>query len=632
MSRVALNSAAFLTAFLAGAPALANEATPGELARLSLEELVNLEITAVSKRPERLADAAASVFVIGGEDVRRSGVQSLAEALRLAPNLNVQQIDALDYGISARGLNGFESANKLLVLVDGRTVYSPFFGGVEWSQLHPPLVDLNRIEVVSGPGGALWGANAVNGVVNVVSKPAEETLGGLVQAIGGTGDDSLTLRYGGLIGDHGAFRVHVGAYDRADTLRGGADAGDGWNGAQIGFRTDFAFGGDRLTLQGGAYDDDVPSGVPARPQGKLEGYNLVGRWTRTFESGATFELQAWYDRYERRARGILDGVITWDVQGQHTVSLGRHDVVVGAGYRAWNDKFANYVNAFVLDPPSRDNDLVNAFVQDQIRLGAVTLTLGVKGEHNSFSGTEWLPSVRAAWRLSETSVLWAAASRAVRNPSRLDRELVFPPFLLGSNFQPEELVAYEFGWRGRPAPHLSLSATAFHHRYDGLRSVEPTPGTVFPLRIGNGLEGETWGLEAWGDLDVSTDWRLSGGLTLLAKDIRASPGSADRSALAAAGHDPDYYGYLRSRSRLTDRLDLDVRLRFAGETPRERTGGYRDAPAYVDADARLAWRLNDHAELSLAGFNLLDESRPEATEPRRMEVRRSVQLGLRVDW
>lgn len=620
------------TAGLFGASIAHAAVADDELARLSLEDLSNLEITSVSKRPERLSAAAASVFVLGNDDLRRSGVQSLPEALRLAPNLNVQRVDALDYGISARGLNGFESANKLLVLIDGRSVYSPFYGGVEWSQNHLALPDIDRIEVISGPGGALWGANAVNGVINVVSRSAALTQGGLFDVVAGTGDDTVIARYGGRLGQAGAFRIYAQAYQRADTRISGRDANDGWEGAQIGFRTDFASAASHLTVQGEVYHDDVPSGVPGAPEGKLEGGNLLGRWAWRFQSGSTLEVQAYYDRSERRARGVFDGVITRDLQVQHSVQRGRHALVMGGGYRQWDDKFANYVNGFVLDPPRRSTTLANLFLQDQIEFGDLTATLGVKAEHNSYSGTEWLPSARLAWRVSETGMVWGAVSRAVRNPSRLDRELVFPPFLLPSEFEPERLIAYELGYRGQPTPRLSLSATVFYHDYEGLRSNEITPVTIIPVRIGNGLEGETWGVEAWGDFDATPNWRLSAGVTALGKDIRIAPGSLDRSSLAAGGHDPKVQASVRTQNRLTSFLDLDIRLRFVGETSRELTGGYLDAPAYLDADARLTWRLNERVEMALAGFNLLDESHPEATEPRRTEARRSVQARLRVHW
>ncbi|MDP3175930.1 MAG: TonB-dependent receptor [Phenylobacterium sp.] len=609
--------------------AAARAETSSDLARMSLEELSNVEVTSVSKRPERIAEAAASVFVLTNDDIRRSGVQSVAEALRLAPNLGVQRVDALDYGISARGLNGFESANKLLVLIDGRSVYSPFFSGVEWSQLHPDLPDLDRIEVVSGPGGTLWGANAVNGVVNIVTRPADQTQGLAGLAAGGAGYQSYTARYGGRLGADGAFRIYGRAYDRADSIRDGSSAADGWKGGQLGFRTDFDRGPTHLTLQGDAYHDRVPSQIPASPNGKLVGQNLLVRWTQAWSDDADFEVQAYYDRYERIARGILDGVRTYDIQAEQRLTIGQHQLVFGAGHRVWKDRFANFVNGFVLDPPTRRSELSNAFVQDQVALGDVTLTVGVKAEHSTLGGTEWMPNVRLAWRQSPNTLLWGAASSAVRNPSRLDRDLVFPPLLVRSQFEAERLIAYELGYRGRPHPRLSLSATIFYHDYERLRSTEPTPVTILPVRIANGLEGESWGLEIWSDFQATERWRLSAGISGLGKDFRTSDNAVDLSRLAAVGHDPNFQMIARSQHQLSDRLDLDLRVRYVGEVPAELTPGYRKAPAYAEADARLSWRVSDRVELSLAGFNLLDASHPEATEPRRNELRRNYQVAVR---
>jgi iron complex outermembrane receptor protein len=613
-------------------PGVAWAQSSGDLTRLSIEDLSNVEVTSVSKRPERLADAPASVYVLGNEDIRRNGVQTVAEALRLAPNLNVQKVDALDYAISARGLNGFESANKLLVVVDGRSVYSPFFGGVEWSQIQPDLTDVDRIEVVSGPGGTLWGANAVNGVINIVTRPADLTQGLAGQAVAGRGYQFYSVRYGGAVGQTGAYRVYARTFDRADTLRAGAQAGDGWRGGQIGFRTDLDSDVGHFTLQGDTYYDHVPSQIPANPRGKLVGDNLLGRWTRTLSDRSEFELQVYYDRYERIARGILDGVATYDVQGQQRLELGRHQLVVGAGYRRWSDRFENFVNPFVLDPPRATSGLSNAFIQDQISRDDVTVTLGLKAERNSFTGLEWIPNARLAWRVSDNALVWSAVSKAIRTPSRLDRDLVYPSILARSDFQPEKLTSYELGYRGRLAPRLSVSTTLFYHDYEGVRSNEPAPGTLFPIRIGNGLEGQTWGLEAWGDLDLSEDWRISIGGTTLAKQFKRAPGSQDISNLAAAGHDPDYQLSVRSNSRLTRSIDLDVRLRYVGSTPAEMVSNYLDAPAYGEADVRLTWRVSDKVQLSLAGSNLLHDHHPEATEPRRTETRRNFQVALRYGW
>lgn len=615
---------------LPAGPCLAE--APPDLSRLSIEQLSNVEVTSVSKRPERVADAAASIFVLTNDDVRRSGVQSVAEALRLAPNLSVQRVDAQDYGISARGLNGFESSNKLLVLIDGRSVYSPFFAGVEWSQLHPDIPDIDRIEVASGPSGALWGANAVNGVVNIVTRSADLTQGVAGLAALGPRIQSYTARYGGRLGASGAYRVYGRAYYRDDTTRNGLNLNDGRDGAQVGFRTDFELNRDQFTVQGDTYLDRVPSQIPTSPEGKLVGQNLLGRWTHSSDENTEIEIQAYYDRYERIARGILDGVITYDLQAQQRMSLGAHRLVFGAGHRVWTDQFANFVNAFVLDPPQRRLHLSNAFIQDQVDFGDLALTAGIKVEHSTLGGTEWMPNVRLAWRASGDTLFWGAISRAVRNPSRLDRDLVFPQVLVRSEFEPERLVAYELGYRGRPISRLSLSATLFYHTYQGVRSTEPTPGTVLPVMIGNGLDGQTWGLEAWAEMEMTPNWRLSAGGSTLGKDFQIAAGSQDISRLAAAGHDADFQFMLRSQHRLSERVDLDVRLRHVGETPAEATTGSLTAPAYTEANARLSWRLSDRIEVSVAGLNLLNESHVEATEPRRTEVRRNYQIALRYGW
>lgn len=607
-----------------------------DLSRLSLEELASLEVTSVSRRPEPISGAAASVFVLNNDDVRRSGAQSLPDVLRLAPNLTVTRVDALDYTVSARGLHGFESSNKLLVLVDGRSVYSPFFAGVEWTQINAPLADIDRIEVISGPGGALWGANAVNGVINITSRSAFETQGVLVDAAAGSGDDAVTVRFGARIGETLAGRFYVRAFDRADSLdREERNFGDGWSGVQAGFRTDLDRGRDRFTLQGDVYRSDLYllSGVPAAGDGGLEGGNLTGRWDRAFGDDSRLSVIAYRDRYERKARFLLDTVTTDSIAAQYAFARGRHQLVVGGEYRRWRDDFFNFIGGFVLDPLSDENDLSSIFVQDQIALrDDLTLTLGVKAENSSFSGLEWLPTGRLAWRPSLRQTIWAAASRSVRTPSRLDRDLVFRPLTEKGDFQPEELVAYEIGWRGRPSDRLSLSAALWRHEYDGLRSVEPTPVTTTPLRLQNGLEGETWGLEAWSEFDVRPGWRLSAGLNLLDREFRRSPGGNDRSAMASTGADPHAHGYVRSQWTVGDRLEIDLRLNAMDEIERPASNVYDGAPGWVDADARVAWRLTDTVELSVAGFNLLHGSRQEGAERRAREVRRSVQAGLRVSW
>lgn len=611
-------------------------ATAEDLSQLSIEELSTLEVTSVSRRPEPLSGAAASVFVLNTDDIRRSGVQSLPDALRLAPNLTVTRVDALDYTVSARGLHGFESSNKLLVLIDGRSIYSPFFSGVEWTQQNLPLEDVQRIEVISGPGGALWGANAVAGVINITTRSAFETQGLLVSAVGGTGDDTLTVRYGTELGENAAARVYVRAFDRQDTLnRRGENFGDGWSGVQGGFRADARRGPDRFALSADVYRSDLYllTGVPAAGDGGLEGGNLTLRWDRDFGDQSRLSVIAYRNRYERKARFLLDTVTTDSLAAQYAFAAGRHDLVIGAEVRRWTDDFANFINGFVLDPLSADNSLASAFVQDQVRLADdLTLTLGLKLENSSYTGLDWMPTGRLAWRVSPRHTVWGAVSRSLRTPSRLDRDLVAPPILVKGEFQPERLLAYELGYRGRPTDRLFLNATLWRHEYDRLRSTEPTPVTVLPVRIQNGLEAETYGLELWGDYDVRPGWRASAGVNLMDKDYRRSPGSKDTSNFASLGADARSQGFVRSQWTVGDRWEVDVRLNAMSSIPDAPNPVYDGAPGWVDADARVAWRLNDHTELSLAGFNLLHGSRQEGAETRATEVRRSVQAGLRVTW
>lgn len=619
----------------AGEYRLASSASE-QLGDLSLEELSQLEVTTVSRRPEALRDAAASVYVIHRTDILRTGVQILPEALRLAPNLSVSRVDALDYAISARGMNGFESSNKLLVMIDGRSVYSAFFAGVEWSQQVVQLADLDRIEVVSGPGGALWGANAVNGVINIQSRSAADTQGVLLNAAAGTADNSINLRYGGAIGDRAHFRVFAGALEQGDLRTpGGQRADDGYRGSQIGFRFDWHGDRDTVTLQGDSTENavDLLTGTPGPERGHADNRNLLGRWTRTFSDDSILTVQAYYDRYARRARGIYDSVETGDVSVQYATTLGRHRVVVGGGYRGWEDDFINFVNAFTLDPPRRRLWLGNVFLQDQVDLGQnLTLTLGLKGEHSAYSGDEWMPSLRLSWRASDTAMLWGAVSRAVRSPARLDRDLVFPGLLVQSQFEPETLVAYELGYRGQPTPDLTLSATIYRHDYDDVRSTETTPVTGLPLTIGNGLKGYTQGVEAWSDLDVTPTWRLGIGMSYMDAAFRRKASSTDISDLAAAGADPKLRLSLRSNIQLSDRVSLYAGLRHMGRIEDAPVAGLQATAAYTEADARLAWQISDAVELSVAGFDLLNEQHADAAEARRYEVGRRVQAGLKWTW
>ncbi|NJC40557.1 iron complex outermembrane receptor protein [Brevundimonas alba] len=598
-----------------------------DLARLSLEELAMVEVTSVSRRPEALANAAAAIYVISADDIRRSGVTSLPEALRLAPNLNVQRVNAVDYAITARGFNGYETSNKLLVLVDGRSIYSTLSSGVFWDARDLMLEDVERIEVISGPGGALYGSNAMNGVINIITRPAADTQGTLISAGAGNEDARLSIRHGGTLGDTAAWRAYLTAFARDESFdalgNGSNDDGDGLRG---GARIDWSAGANHLTLQGDAFEHEVAVNEDMLGvQTYVRGANVLGRWVRPL-AGGELQVQAYYDRFEREEPGSLEESDTFDLAVQQAFDMGRHQLVLGAGHRVVDSAFAAAPGGAFLDPPERTMTLTNVFVQDQIALtDALTLTLGAKFEDNSFSGQEFLPNVRLGWQRPGGDLLWASVGRASRTPNRIERDLTLPGFLIGADFRSETVTAYELGYRATPTPQISFSINAFYNVYDDLRTVSITPATFLPLRLTNNGEAETWGVEAWGSYDVSDGWRLSAGLSTLNKEYDAKITPDDISGLVSIGDDPEYQLLLRSQSDLTDSLELDVRLRAVDDLA--------STEGYVEADARLGWRMTDRLELSLTGQNLIEERRYETGDPlRRRAFGRTVFAALRVNF
>jgi iron complex outermembrane receptor protein len=602
-----------------------------DLDQMSIEDLANLEVTSVSRKPESVSGAAAAIYVINGEAIRRSGALNLPEALRLAPNLQVAANDSSTFAISARGFNHSTStANKLQVLVDGRTVYTPLFSGVFWDVQNVFMEDLDRIEVISGPGGTLWGANAVNGVINVTSRAASETQGGFLTVGGGTAFTSLRARYGGGLGPGGAWRVYALYDQRGPSARpSGLEAFDQNDILQGGFRADWGTGRDGFTLQGDVYAGSAERAPSAAVAPTVSGGNLLGRWTRTASGGAVLEVQAYLDHTARTASSrVASSIDTADLALQYRLaSRGAHDITFGGGHRIADDRFTPRPGTAYLAPAGRTQAWTNAYVQDEIRLGpTVRLTLGVKVEKNSYTGVEAMPSGRLVWQPSDRTMLWGAVSRAVRIPARFDRDLYNGVILAGGpDFESERLTAYEIGYRGRPTAALSLSISAFFNDYDDLRTVEATPLTVFPLVVRNGMEGSTQGVEAWADLAINPRWRISAGLSTLRKDLHLKPGSADVFGIAYAGNDPERQAQLRTSIDLTRSLQFDATLRAVDDLASPAV------PGYVEADARLAWRISDATELSVSGANLLHSQHLEFVNsalPRR-EIRRTVFVALR---
>ena len=600
------------------------------LKTLSIEQLLNVEVTSVSRRPEPLARAPSAIQVITQQDIRRSGASSLPEALRLATNLEVAQVDSRQWAISARGLNS-TTANKLLVLIDGRTVYTPLFSGVFWDVQDVPLEDIDRIEVISGPGATLWGANAVNGVINVITKNAKDTQGLLLSGGGGTELRGFgTAQYGGTLGSAVHYRVYGSGLTRQPTvLPTGLDAADDWHFGQGGFRLDWDPSQvSHVSFQGDLYDGRISQ--PSAPEIAVSGENLVGRWSRTLSANADLRAQLYYDRTHRDIPGTFgEDLDTYDVDLQHHARLGAsHDVVWGLGYRLINDRVANS-SALAFLPAHVTRQWFTGFAQDEIALASdLHLTLGTKIEHNDYTGVEIQPSGRVNWTVSQFGALWAAVSRALRTPSRIDRELFAPaqpPYVLagGPTFDSEEELAYEVGYRHQRGS-LALSVATFYNRYYGLRSLEQTnPPAAFPIVIANGQDGESYGAELSADYRLTDRWRLVAGYTELRIHIWALPTSTDTSRGSAENHTPDRQFTVRSSTDLPGHLSLDGTFRYVGEIVNQQV------PAYGEFDVRFGWQPVPRLELSVAGQNLLHDHHAEFGAPTaRSEIRRGVYGSL----
>jgi iron complex outermembrane receptor protein len=603
--------------------------TPTDLAELSIEQLGDIQVTSVSKRAETVMDAPAAIYLISREEALRSGANSLPELLRLAPNLQVAQRSASAYAITARGMNGNPEAqnfsNKLLVLIDGRTVYSPLYSGVYWDTQDVLPADLDRIEVVSGPGATLWGANAVNGVINVTTRAADETQGWYLQGRGGDQDRSASIRYGGRLGANGAFRVYArGAHVDATRTASDTSAEDGFRRGQGGFRADWDLGqGEALTLSGDLYEG--AENLAGGGQEDVSGRNLTARWRRE-AGGSSLQAQAYYD-HNRRATsgGGAFGLDTYDFDLQHALTRDRHQLVWGGGIRLSRYDIRN-TDSFLFSPTNRTLRLYNFFLQDRYALtDRASLTVGLKLEDGPYAGPQWSPSVRLAWRAAEGVSVWAAASRALRVATPFDRDVLERlggvDFLVGGGaFRPEKLTAYEVGARFKPSAKALLSISTYYNDYDGLRSIETTPVSFLPLRWGNGMEGHVQGLEAWAEYKVQAWWRLSAGATALEKHLKFKPGSSGILGVAQAGDDPRRQAFLRSSMDLPRRVSLDADLRYVSDLPEPRT------PSYMELGGRLAWAMNDRAEIALVGRNLLHDRHPEY--PQGTQIPRAVSVDL----
>lgn len=569
------------------------------LADLSLEQLASIEVTTVSKRVQRLSEVPGSVYVIRHDDIRRSGATSLPEVLRLAPNLQVARADANQYAITARGFNG-TLANKMLVLVDGRTVYSPLFSGVFWEAQGVMLEDVERIEVLSGSGGTLYGSNAVNGVINIITRAATETRGTLASAAVGSASRVFGARYGAGTGagDGTAWRVYGQRSLRDHSeLTSGAPVRDASGKSQAGFRADRGEHGQQFTLQGDVYENKIDQAPSAR---QVSGLNLLGRWSRDLGNGGRAQLQGYFDRTERDQPGaIRESLNTFDLEFQHlSQPWATHELLWGGGWRSQNDKVDNLnPQALAFLPAHRRLNLWNVFAQDEFAVhDKLRMTLGLKLEHNAYTGAEVLPNARLAWDVAPNHLLWAAASRAVRAPARIDREFFSPALPAGgSNFQSEVARVFELGLRAQPVPSLSYSLTLFRHRFDRLRSVDVGADGV---SLNNNLEGSVTGLEAWGQYRVAEHWRVNAGYVHQRERFQARAGTAPLGGATNLGNDPRNRWSLGMSVDLGSHMELDFQLRHVGALPSPAV------PSYTALDARWGWQVRPDLELSLTARGL----------------------------
>jgi iron complex outermembrane receptor protein len=604
---------------LPAAPAAAAESPAVDTAalkQLSIEELMQIDVTSVSRRSEPFSRAAAAVTVITREDLRRSGVASLPQALRLASSLFVARSSQRDWVITARGF-AITTANKLLVLIDGRSIYTPLFSGTFWDVQDTLLEDVERIEVIRGPGATLWGANAVNGIINIITRRAADTQGGLVTVAAGSPVERGFggVRYGGALGSEGKYRVYGKAFDRGPLeLAGGASARDPARMGQGGFRAEWKpAAADGVTLQGDLYKGH--EGEAVRADTELDGGNLLGRWSRRLAAGSDLELQAYWDRTHRRIPDLFEEHRdTWDLDLQHHLALGgRHDVVWGAGFRRTRDRVGNSTAVAFL-PDRRTQDLYSLFAQDEIALRGdrLHLTVGTKLEHNDSTGLEVQPNVRLAWTPVDRRTLWGAVSRAVRTPTRLDEDVRFlssgQVVLAGApDFQSEKLIAYELGYREQFGAGLSLDLSTFYNVYTDLRSQDLSAGGTLPIVLANNLEAETWGAELRANVQAASWWRLQGGVAWFDKHLHVKPGTSDRFGGLEEGNDPRQRYSLRSTMDLPGGFELDGWLRRVGRLP------FPGLAAYTDLDLRLGWHANRSIELSLVGQSLLRARHAEFT-------------------
>jgi len=630
---------------------------------LAEEDLIFMEVptvTTAAKKEQKQPETAAATYVITKEDIRRSGATTIPELLRMVPGLDVAQIDANKWAVSARGFNG-SFTNELLVLIDGRSVYTPLFSGVYWDVQDTLLEDIERIEILRGPGGALWGANAVNGVINIITKSAKDTRGGLATA--GTGSQERgfgSLRYGVKAGENVYFRTYAKYFNRDDFVEGH----DQWNSQRGGFRMDWDVSlRDTLTVLGDVYDgdaDQILKTTSLSPPGSLQstgtidynGGNTLLRWQRRLSKESDFTLQTFFDNAERDDQVLFQRINTYDVDFQHRFPLATNqEIIWGAGYRLIGDRLGDSFTVS-FDPDNKYNQVGSVFLQDEIALrDDMRLTLGTKLEHNDYTGFEIQPNARFLWKFKENQSLWSAVSRAVRTPSRSYSDIrintaAFTDSRDGENLvaifgnpglQSEDLIAYEIGYRNQINRAISLDIATFYNVYDNLVTLESgvpvyemeqtSPHLLFPLYMEDLMEGRTYGVEMNANWQAVRCLRLSPGYTWLQMNMRPKAESNDtRSGNKMEGSSPEHQLQLRSYLNLPHNLEYDTAAYYV-------TGlDSLDVPSYLRLDMRLGWRPRKNLELSLSAQNLLDGSHEEFAADDVVESKVPRSIYAKIEW
>lgn len=592
------------------------------LKQLTIEELLQLDVTLPLRHEERVMDAPAAVVVLTNEDLRRQGAVSLPEALRHVPGLFVGRFSGSSWIVASRGFASTTS-NKILAMIDGRTVYSPLFSGIFWEQQDALLFDIERVEVIRGPGASLWGSNAVNGVINVVSKRAADTQG-LLFSIGGGSEERLFsgVRYGGRAGV-GHYRVYGKFFDRdAAALPGGGDAQDGQRMGQGGFRLDAGGSESFFTLQGDLYRTEPEVGAGDITSG---GANVLARWTRRPSPRSELQVQAYYDRTHRAVPSQFEedrDTIDLDVQQRVTLN-GRHALSGGASYRYSADDTVRS-ERLVFEPADRATQLVTAFVQDEFAMtSTVTLMPGLKIERNDYTGVEWQPSARVRWAPDRSNTVWGAVSRAVRLPTRFDTDvrLFAGPVLVATgnpDFRSESVVAFELGYRTRPHRYVAFDFTGFVNRYDNLRSQEFAAGRVL---IDNKLNNRSVGGSMTFTAQPRSWARLTASYSRLSHHLSLDAGSADVYGGRFETIDPEHMGRLHVRLDLPRDVEFDLMSTFMGELP-QIVPQVPGTPSYAEAGFRLGWRVNPRLELSLIGRDILNADHVEFVSPTSSRITR----------